>query len=143
MNFIPVYFESDGYISNGHPTHIDLIIKYYQIDKYHKKLVSVNIILKDFKKTDEESLPYTYVLNVKYKGMGYFELINAFQFEIGIYIFFFFIISAGSIIGILLFWIFNKLIAKKENQPLLKFIETFSTVFTPQIFVFFLNFLKY
>lgn len=65
--------------------------------------------------------------------MNYFDLINAFQFELPIYIFLFCLIALATIMVITLFWFFNKLISRIENPPLLRFKQTFMIVIMPTI----------
>ena len=98
-------------------------------------MVKANVILSNFQPIDSSNTHPSYNLTVIYTAMGFLDLINAFQFSVPIYLLAFIIISVFTIIGIIIFWGFNKMISKRENPPLLKFNQTFKIVIVPQILV--------
>ena len=52
-------------------------MKYYQLNKNDKVLVTFEVILKDFVKDNTEAHPY-YKLSFSFTAMNYLDLMNAF-----------------------------------------------------------------
>lgn len=136
-DIVPVNFYSDNFKTNSYPSTVTLKLEYYQISKTEKKLVKATVILSDFITINENNLHPKYNLNVVFSAMDFLDLINAFQFDVFVYLLAFILFSFFTIFGIVLFWGFNKTISKRENPPILKLGQTVKLVIIPQIFVIF------
>lgn len=134
-DIVPVNFDSQGFQANSFPSTVILKLEYYQMSKTVKKLVKASVILTNFQRIDETNLHPSYTLNVVFSAMDFLDLINAFQFDVSIYLLAFILFSFFTIAGIVVFWGFNKTISKRENPPILKFGQTVKLVIVPQIFV--------
>ena len=132
-DMVPVIFSSENFITDYYPSTVTMKLEYYQVSKTVKKLVKANVVLSNFQSVDPNSLHPSYTLNVVFTAMGFLDLINAFQFGFTIYFFAFILFYIFTIMGIVLFWGFNKLISKRENPPILKFVQTVKIVIWPQI----------
>lgn len=132
---VPVEFSSENFKANSYPSKVKLKMEYYQISNTVKKLVKATVVLSDFLIVDLNNLHPYYSLIVDFKAMDFLDLINAFQFGIPIYLLAFIMVSVFTLVGIVVFWGFNKTISKRENPPILKFGQTVKIVIIPPIFV--------
>ena len=138
-------------IISGIPTTVTMNIAYYQKDLNTKHLVFAKVILSDYSTDELNAANPGYLLIINYYPLGWFELMNDFQFDLSVYFLIF------VIIGIVLY--FTGLLAYKVHIcfvkvcPALHFSLFFwisslpklvgiSLACLPMIFVFFgLNFL--
>ncbi len=110
-----------------------LQLRYNQISTTEKVIVKGNVFLEDFTTPIEKNPNYTLIID--FKAMDYLDLINAFQFDIPLYIFLFLLMCVVEILGIMFFWLFNKIISRVDNPPKLRIKQTFNIVFLPQLLV--------
>ena len=106
------------------------MILYYQMSKTQKRIVIVTVELSNYETitTQEDA---TYTLNVEYRAMTFFELINNFQFSVLIYILLFSMITIVLFIAIIIVWVFNILIARRKKPPVIKFMHMARVTFGP------------
>lgn len=88
---VQVKFSPSGY-GSGIPTLVTMNIAYYQKDSKTKLLVSADIVLSLYSTLEMESESPGYLLNINFYPLGWFDLLNKFQFSLSIYIILFVLI---------------------------------------------------
>lgn len=97
-NIIQVKFKPVGNV-NGIPTTVTMDISYYQQDTYNKLLVAASVSLSDYSVDEMNAGMPRYLLIINYYPLGWFELLNGFQFNLAVYVLLFLGIG-GLILGI-------------------------------------------
>ena len=86
-----VKFSPEG--GSGIPTIVTMDLLYYQKDANTKLLVAAEVKLSAYSPNELTSANPGYTLNINYRALGWFDLLNKFQFDISVYLLLFIFIS--------------------------------------------------
>jgi hypothetical protein len=119
------------------PRTVRLYVGYYQKSLEEKRLIEVTVGYDDKCTTTEasrqladaakqdvypcEKEKYDYTLELEYYPMNWFELLNAFAFDVPVYIAFFFLVGLATIGECLVMWVVMRLITRLKHPPPLRF----------------------
>ena len=78
---------------SGVPTLVTMDLSYYQKDAKTKVLVSAEVTLNAYSPAEAQSANPGYTLVINYQALGWFDLLNKFQFEMAVYFLLFIFIS--------------------------------------------------
>lgn len=116
-NIIAVSFIPDSSSIGGVPTTVEVNIRYYQKTPTQKKLITVEVLLKDYSLEEVNAEFPGYTLKVSYKALGWFDLLNSFELGIPVYILIFIILVIIILSIIIAFYFLHLLVFKFKDPP--------------------------
>ena len=141
--FVAATFNPAEGTKEGVPTEITIEIKYYQKTQEEKIITQVTGTFNNYVDYTKSGISRpSYKLIISFTPMDFFELVNAFQFDISIYVLIFCLVSLLLILGVIIFWIINILIMRLSTPPFIRIKHMIQVTFLPPITVSCINSLK-
>jgi hypothetical protein len=121
--FIPVKVKSIKNKCNVSciPRLVTLEIAYHQIDKASKRIVNIDLVLRDF---DSDSMNSQYNLDINFFPLNYQELIVKFAFPRDVFRLLFVAIGIMTVLSSIIYWFSVRLTTQVEDPPNLRFSST-------------------
>ncbi|RHY28711.1 hypothetical protein DYB32_005759 [Aphanomyces invadans] len=133
--FVPVLVDrtaaeryEGGCLLQCYPRSVTLELHYYQVTPQLKRLVSAKLILDEF---DNNPAVTDYTLKLEFAPLNYIELVNAFAFDLNVFVVLF------SCIGMLctaiasVFWLITRLTTRIRDPPKLRYLSYLALIAPP------------
>lgn len=105
---------NENLLSLGVPKNVQLTIQYYQREKSVKRIIAIQVDLLDYTEVIDAEAPGArdYQLNINFHALGYYRLLNAFAFDVELYVVLFLAVALFYLFFSVLFWAIHRVFTR-------------------------------